>query len=239
MALHEQDNTQASSSTYHYHLDHLGTPRELTDTDGKIVWSARYRAYGNLALADVQEIDNPLRFQGQYYDQETGLHYNLNRYYDPNAGRFIHQDPIGLEGGANVYRYAPNPMNWIDPLGLTCSETPNETVGSLRAAGKKDAHHIIQDAAVRDLPGYNTNAAPGVQLPGPSNVSGTPHNLATAVQRQSGGGTYAAERRIGYKALRRSGIPETDARALIRQADDYFQSIGVNPDTVTRIPGNR
>ncbi|WP_229427867.1 RHS repeat domain-containing protein [Methylomonas albis] len=97
--------------------DHLGTPRELTDTNGRIVWSARYRAYGNLALADVQEIDNPLRFQGQYYDQETGLHYNLNRYYDPNAGRFIHQDPIGLEGGANVYRYAPNPVNWIDPLG--------------------------------------------------------------------------------------------------------------------------
>ncbi|WP_253734562.1 RHS repeat-associated core domain-containing protein [Methylomonas sp. ZR1] len=119
LALHEQDNTQASGSTYHYHLDHLGTPRELTDTDGRIVWSARYRAYGNLALADVETIDNPLRFQGQYYDQETGLHYNLNRYYDPNAGRFIHQDPIGLEGGSNVYRYAPNPLNWIDPLGLT------------------------------------------------------------------------------------------------------------------------
>jgi len=73
----------------------------LTDSEGKIVWSARYRAYGNLALADVEAIDNPLRFQGQYYDQETGLHYNLNRYYDPNAGRFIHQDSIGLEGGVN------------------------------------------------------------------------------------------------------------------------------------------
>ncbi|WP_425257975.1 RHS repeat domain-containing protein [Methylomonas defluvii] len=104
LVLHEQDHTQAGAAVYHYHyhLDHLGTPRELTDSQGKIVWSARYRAYGNLALADVQEIDNPLRFQGQYYDQETGLHYNLNRYYDPNAGRFVHQDPIGLLGGSNL-----------------------------------------------------------------------------------------------------------------------------------------
>ncbi|WP_165786317.1 RHS repeat-associated core domain-containing protein [Methylomonas sp. Kb3] len=118
LALHEQHNTQAGGSTYHYHLDHLGTPRELTDTDGRIVWSARYRAYGNLALADVEAIDNPLRFQGQYYDQETGLHYNLNRYYDPNAGRFIHQDPIGIKGGINIYCYLVNPIMSVDPLGL-------------------------------------------------------------------------------------------------------------------------
>ncbi len=109
----------AASQVYYYHLDHLGTPRELTDTTGKIVWSARYRAYGSLALADVADIDNPLRFQGQYFDAETGLHYNLHRYYDPQAGRFIHQDPIGLAGGVNLFQYAVNPVNWIDPLGLT------------------------------------------------------------------------------------------------------------------------
>lgn len=98
---------------------------------------------------------------------------------------------------------------------------------------------MIQDAAVRDVPGYNTNAAPGIQLAGPSNVAGTPHNIATGVQRQAGGGTYAAERRIGYKAMRRAGVSEGDARGAIRQADDYFGSIGVGPDTATRIPGNR
>jgi RHS repeat-associated protein len=90
----------------------------LTDSQGSIVWSARYRAYGNLALADVEEIDNPLRFQGQYFDAEMGLHYNLNRYFDPNAGRFINQDPIRLLGGGNLYRYLENPVNWVDPLGL-------------------------------------------------------------------------------------------------------------------------
>ncbi|WKJ90897.1 RHS repeat-associated core domain-containing protein [Methylomonas montana] len=146
MALHEQDNTQANGTTYHYHLDHLGTPRELTDTDGRIVWSARYRAYGNLALADVEAIDNPLRFQGQYYDAETGLHYNLNRYYDPNAGRFIHQDPIGLRGGSNVYRYAQNPVNWIDPLGLTGKDCMSALPDPY--TGVRDASAYLKDQGV-------------------------------------------------------------------------------------------
>lgn len=113
------------------------------------------------------------------------------------------------------------------------------TVGELRAAGLKDAHHIIQDAAVRNLPGYGTNAAPGIVLQGPSTLAGSAHNLATAVQRQAGGGTFAAERRIGYKALRSAGISVEDARAAISRVDEYFGSIGVGPDTITRIPGNR
>ncbi|SCC35263.1 RHS repeat-associated core domain-containing protein, partial [Gilliamella intestini] len=63
--------------------------------------------------------DNPLRFQGQYYDEETGLHYNLNRYYDPFTGRYITQDPLGILGGLNSYQYAgSDPINWVDPLGL-------------------------------------------------------------------------------------------------------------------------
>ncbi len=98
---------------------------------------------------------------------------------------------------------------------------------------------MIQDAAVRDLPGYSTTAARGVQLPGPSTASGTPHYAATQVQRQVGGGTYAAERRIGYKALRRAGYSQSEARRVIQEADDYFYGIGVRPDTPTRIPGNR
>jgi len=97
----------------------------MTNARGRIVWSARYRAWGALALADVNEVHNPLRFQGQYHDLETGLHYNFQRYYDPQLGRFIHQDPIGLAGGENLYRYAPNPVNWVDPWGLTSGEGSN------------------------------------------------------------------------------------------------------------------
>ncbi|WP_261921720.1 RHS repeat-associated core domain-containing protein [Shewanella sp. NFH-SH190041] len=103
---------------FHYHLDHLGTPTDLTDEQGNTVWQAQYRSYGNIARQHVEDIPNPLRFQGQYFDSETGLHYNRHRYYSPDTGRFITADPIGLAGGLNSYRYAPNPVNWIDPLGL-------------------------------------------------------------------------------------------------------------------------
>ncbi|WP_457409078.1 RHS repeat-associated core domain-containing protein [Pseudomonas sp. TE24901] len=106
---------------FHYQLDHLGTPQELTAPNGEIVWSAHYRAYGEISRLDVGKIDNPLRFQGQYFDQESGLHYNRHRYYNPDIGRYLTPDPVKLAGGINAYRYVPNPTGWVDPLGLsTC-----------------------------------------------------------------------------------------------------------------------
>ncbi|BFM08552.1 RHS repeat-associated core domain-containing protein [Halioxenophilus aromaticivorans] len=110
---------------YHYHLDHLGTPQEISNAQGKLVWSANYKAYGSLALADNPQVENNLRFQGQYFDEETGLHYNRFRYYDPEVGRFTQQDPIGLLGGINNYQYAPNPISWIDPYGLSSKDCPD------------------------------------------------------------------------------------------------------------------
>ncbi len=112
-------------------------------------------------------------------------------------------------------------------------------IGELRAAGLKDAHHVVQDAAVRNLPGYNTKLAPGVQLSGPSTAVGSPHYIATQIQRQAGGGTLAAEMRIGYKGLRKAGYSEAEARQIISETDAYFRSIGANPSTPTRILGNR
>ena len=126
---------------FHVHADHLGTPCELTDDDGHLVWSATYKAWGSIATIDTparrvvvgagntlqerwQEQLEPLvqnlRFQGQYFDAETGLHYNRFRYYDPDIGRFLSQDPIGLAGGINTFQYAPNPTSWTDPFGLSC-----------------------------------------------------------------------------------------------------------------------
>ncbi len=104
---------------YFYQLDHLGTPMELTIGNGTVVWSADYRAYGKIAKQHVEEIKNPLRFQGQYFDEETGLHYNRHRYYSPDTGRFTTADPIGLAGGLNSYQYVKNPIGFVDPLGLT------------------------------------------------------------------------------------------------------------------------
>lgn len=121
---------------YHYHLDHLGTPRELSNAQGRIVWKPRYRTYGNLAVKEIDEIENNLRFQGQYCDEETGLHYNNFRYYNPDTGQFISQDPIGLLGGLNNYQYVPNPVGWIDPLGLACAGSKKESPTLLGAFRK-------------------------------------------------------------------------------------------------------
>ncbi|MHC8326262.1 RHS repeat-associated core domain-containing protein [Pseudomonas sp. LB1P83] len=126
---------------FYYQLDHLGTPQELTDYSGEIMWSAKYRAYGNLAALDVSEIDNPLRFQGQYFDAETGLHYNRHRYYNPGTGRYLTPDPIKLAGGLNNYQYVPNPTGWVDPLGLdTCPggdacKPPNNSANATKPEG--------------------------------------------------------------------------------------------------------
>ena len=106
----------------YYQLDHLGTPQELTSAGGQILWSVKHRAYGSLAKVEVAEIDNPLRFQGQYFDAETGLHYNRHRYYNPGTGSFLTPDPIKLAGGLNNYQYVNNPTGWVDPLGLSAGE---------------------------------------------------------------------------------------------------------------------
>jgi len=127
-----------------YQCDHLGTPQELTDCDGKVAWSAQYKAWGQAKEAiarAAQEVGmrNPIRFQGQYHDDETGLHYNRYRYYDPDTGRYLIKDPIGLLGGEYLYEYAPNPSGWIDPLGLTtCQKIPiknNSARNLLKARG--------------------------------------------------------------------------------------------------------
>lgn len=108
-----------NTQVFYYQLDHLGTPQELTAVNGQIVWSAKYKAYGNLAVVEVTEVEQPLRFQGQYHDLETGLYYNRHRYYSPSIGRYITPDPIKLAGGLNNYQYCNNPTGWVDPLGLT------------------------------------------------------------------------------------------------------------------------
>ena len=117
----------------YFHTDVNGAPEEMTDSDGKIVWETGYQVWGNtIQEKDHGRVEQNLRYQGQYLDRETGLHYNLHRYYDPDVGRFIVTDPIGLAGGINLYAYAPNPLGWIDPLGLTCKLTNQQFKNKLK-----------------------------------------------------------------------------------------------------------
>lgn len=115
---------EAKERVYYYHNDHLGTPQAMSDASGRIVWEAEYEPFGKATVngdpdGDGKLVINNLRFPGQYYDAETGLHYNFHRDYDPETGRYLQPDPIGLFGGLNPYRYAlDNPINSVDPRGL-------------------------------------------------------------------------------------------------------------------------
>jgi len=129
------DKQQQNEGIYYYHTEPNGCPTRLTDSHGTIVWAADFEAWGRLRQLYHSEVDNPIRFQGQYFDIETGLHYNTFRYYDPDSGGFISEDPIRLLGGINLYQYAPNPSGWIDPWGWACMcgqghpDTPNTEAG--------------------------------------------------------------------------------------------------------------
>jgi RHS repeat-associated protein len=131
-------------------------------------------------------------------------------------------------------------------------------IGALGAGGGKhpwsptyreapaDSHHIIQDAAARSgpqvsgRPAYSRSRAPATTLAGPSTKVGSPHYRATRVQEQAGGGTYGAERRIGYKALRKAGQSPAEARANVERADRYFiDELRWTKATPLNIPGNR
>ena len=109
---------QTNPGTYYFLNDHLGTPQQLVTSSGTVVWQAAYLPYGQAQIKTAM-VKNNLRFPGQYFDAETGLHYNWNRFYDPEVGRYISADPIGLDGGMNLYSYVQNnPVNAIDPFGL-------------------------------------------------------------------------------------------------------------------------
>jgi RHS repeat-associated protein len=117
-----------------YHCDQIGTPQEMTDENGNIAWQAQYKAWGEAKVV-IEKVRNPLRFQGQYFDHETGLHYNRFRYYDPEIGRYLSKDPIGFAGGLNLHAYVANPVQRIDPLGLfqVCARRTNYHDDSDRA----------------------------------------------------------------------------------------------------------
>ena len=113
------------STIYYYHVDHLGTPQAMTNAAGATVWKADYEPFGKVVVK-VGTVQNNLRFPGQYFDRETGLHYNYFRSsYDPGTGRYGEADPIGLAGGLNLYGYAnQNPIMFTDPLGLAAMPRP-------------------------------------------------------------------------------------------------------------------
>ncbi len=171
----EDANDPSEGTELEVHTDHLDTPRMLTDASGQVVWYAAYEAFGQAHVdsdpdGDTNDVAFNIRFPGQYYDVETGLHYNRFRYYDPNIGRYISADPIGQAGDFNIYRYARNdPANIVDPTGLDVDivitrsgTTSNSQAGTFTAtssvAGDSISGHTLEDP---NPPNPNLPAPPG------------------------------------------------------------------------------
>jgi RHS repeat-associated protein len=159
--------TAGSPETVAYlHTDHLGTPRFATNAAGTQVWSWNNDAFGTSTPTATVTVN--LRMPGQYYDAESGLFYNWNRYYNPAIGRYISSDPIGLEGGLNTFGYVgQNPVMGIDPTGeetltLTLTGAGAQTLAQLCAANP--AACLIAGPAAGLLAGYHgLGAIPGIQ----------------------------------------------------------------------------
>ncbi|MFD4143434.1 RHS repeat-associated core domain-containing protein [Streptomyces sp. NPDC058572] len=104
--------------------DLVGTPRELVDEAGEVAWHTRPTLWGTTTWNRDATAYTPLRFPGQYFDPESQLHYNRHRHYDPESGRYVSPDPLGLVPAPNAVAYVDNPTRWIDPLGLAgCPHT--------------------------------------------------------------------------------------------------------------------
>ncbi|MER5929828.1 putative T7SS-secreted protein [Streptomyces sp. NPDC002054] len=116
--------------------DLIGTPKELVAEDGTIAWHTRTTLWGTTSWNRDATAYTPLRFPGQYYDPETGLHHNYFRTYDPETARYLTPDPLGLAPSPNPSTYVDNPHTWSDPLGLAphgCPEEDGDTVPIYKA----------------------------------------------------------------------------------------------------------
>ncbi|EEW0115529.1 hypothetical protein AAG94_22445 [Escherichia albertii] len=183
-----------------YHCGVNGAPDRVTNEEGKTEWRHDTGGWGRTESEyEYGMIRENLRYQGQYLDRETGLHYNLHRYFAPECGRFIQPDPIGLAGGINLYLYAPNPIGWIDPWGLTAKDLANNMEADGRPlspgqtphhAVKENANNIYAEGSRNILTGDGANpdvSENGARLWGTHpNQAGQPGHPGVAAARNTG-----------------------------------------------------
>jgi len=164
------ETTSNTSQLYHIISDHLGTPKELLTDQGDIAWQRQHSTWGDTRWlsnhylkAANDDIYCPLVFQGQFADEESGLHYNRYRYYDPDTAQYLSPDPLGLDGGFYPQAYVHNPNGWVDPLGLAnYKKDKNVTKG----AGKGMKNPKVKAAAARGREAHKEFAERVKQKPG-------------------------------------------------------------------------
>ncbi|WP_085653854.1 RHS repeat-associated core domain-containing protein, partial [Lonsdalea britannica] len=183
-----QVERKGEETRLHYVVtDVAGTARELCSETGEVHWRGEQGLWNGhredrlpvglkryLGDAANEEVYCELRYQGQIYDAETGLYYNRHRYYDADSGQYISPDPIGLAGGLRPQGYVTNPLEWIDPLGLSNSSILDRAMGG-QVGDKLSAHHVIpvevwkENGAFLDKIGMGdkmNSAFNGIHVPG-------------------------------------------------------------------------
>uniref|UniRef100_UPI00148EFC8C RHS repeat domain-containing protein n=1 Tax=Acinetobacter bereziniae TaxID=106648 RepID=UPI00148EFC8C len=203
-----------------YHCDQVGTPQTLSNELGECIWEIKQDTWGTALEIKATEQDNPfgysnIRFQGQYYDKETGLHYNRYRYYEPYSARYVSKDPIGLFGGLNNSVYVSDPNQWVDPMGLQQRDSSFLNLGSYENVKKaretyekykdsKNAKDVVEKFATGKSVGASLTI--GVGVGGAAHYHGNGQSSLTLEQKMGLGydyGTFEREEIHGQKELNR------------------------------------
>jgi len=224
---------QAGEATVGVARDYLGTPEALIADDGQVKTVA-FTATGLPAdAATSATTELPWRYEGQYADEETGLHYNRFRYYDPRLGRYISKDPLGVLGGLNVYAYVADPTATTDPFALLDAYDIAPMADPGHTGDGRDAHELLQSAWLKEnAPGYTGRRSGfGRQNPAMA-LDPAVHDAITAAQRRAGLhdaaflATQTAEQNIRANAkilkaeLIAQGFTKREAAALVKQFED-------------------
>ncbi|MEU7306259.1 DUF6531 domain-containing protein, partial [Streptomyces sp. NPDC007206] len=177
--------------------DLVGTPNELIDEQGDIAWHTRSTLWGTTAWSAHSTTYTPLRFPGQYYDPETGLHYNYFRHYDPETARYLTPDPLGLTPAPNPAAYVENPHAWVDPLGLT-----PYNAGHVVGKGDDPLVPELVDEINARYPGHVR--AQGIDIVGPNGETLTDFDIVTrnaVIQVKTGSGKGALKQALRTQEL--------------------------------------
>jgi len=222
--------------------DHIGTPTEMYDEAGRLAWRMQLDALG-LGRTDVALQKCPWRWQGQYEDEDTGLHYNHCRYYDPQTGRYISQDPLGLVAGLNLYRYPEDTLVATDPTGLSeCEPVPGRVQSRINIAKGRTRFTPLRQSGEPVSAGWQHVLDGHFNRPlGPNRsvFSVSPDELKVILQSRQvvsapvtalGGGQFqrtvdlGAGTIIGSSSLKRGGGPTSTVRVLTDRAGNIISA---------------
>jgi RHS repeat-associated protein len=217
----------SSNATIHYvHADHLGTPRAITDGARETIWTWKLAGdpFGEVA-PQTQGYAYALRFPGQYVDAESGLHYNVHRYYDAHTGRYTTTDPLGLEAGLSTYGYVSgNPLALYDPYGLWAWGDPLPQGLVDFTAGLGDDISFGLTGLAREQLGTN----------GAVNECSASYKTGNYASILSPGGFAKKGGKLAVKQVGRLGSPAMQQHHLLpRQFKNFFSGRGINIDDHT------